>query len=172
MIEQEKSVQQFYSKLRHSKYFGLLTDDEIFSISSNLEFAILLDSIETTKCSNISYKLVPECETYYHNSITYYTTQLDDDNEIFMKKIANGEITIKEIIKLKPQEINDTPFRSILEKLSKQDNVSLVIKTNNNFLCHRCKNPCSIQQVQRRSADEPENSIIICPACGYVKMIQ
>ncbi len=172
MIEQEKSVDRFYSKLRLSKYFKFMSDDEIFSISSKLEFAILLDSIETTKCSNISYKLVPECEIYYHNSVTYHATQLDDENETFMKKIADGEITIDEIIKLKPQEINDKPFKSILEKLSKQDNVSLVIKTNNNFLCSRCKSPCSIQQVQRRSADEPENSIIICPSCGYLKMIQ
>jgi DNA-directed RNA polymerase subunit M/transcription elongation factor TFIIS len=170
MNDRVNAITLFYNKLLQSKHFCNLPE-LARDIATQLEYSILLKAVRETNTSTESYHTVEEFQVYYHSSVRYIATHLvDKPDNLFLFKLANGNINASSVINLEPQDIDITPLQQHIDKLTKQDGVSLIFRTSSYLKCSRCHSPCASQEFQKRSLDEAANVMLTCPSCGNVEM--
>ncbi len=164
------AVMLFYNKLAGSIHFSGMDPAVVMNIAARIEYSILLRSVRETGTSLESFMTVADFTINYETLVTYIATNLDDkDNCPFLPRLASGELQPEQIIELEPKDIDDVPLRQYIDKLKKQDMVSIEIRTSEYYKCRKCKSKCVIQEVQKRSLDEASNTIISCPTCGHIE---
>jgi DNA-directed RNA polymerase subunit M/transcription elongation factor TFIIS len=139
----------------------LKKNDKIKSYATQIEEGIYNHSL---KYSNEN--LVP-LDLLYDNFADETIAMINNNIDVIIKMIEKNTILPKDIINIKPEEI-DKRLKSKIEEKNKLEQYKNEQKGSDLYTCPRCKQSnVSITQKQIRRADEPPSVIIRCLNCHY-----
>lgn len=158
-----------------NELFDKLNVEKYEDLSKNIEASIYDYTVEQSKVKCIDENIDDKYfrRIYVNKLLTIYTN-LDPasyvKNKDFLNKLIRGEIDIKKIAFLTPQDIHNEHWKVYIDRQSATDefinNRVAGIKTNE-YKCHRCKSKdCTYYQLQVRCSDEPMTTFINCLNCG------
>ncbi len=155
-----------------AKFNSLLND---YDLSVNIEKSIYDYTLKQCEIKCIEQDIEDKYfKRIYVNKARALYTNLDPESYVkntnFLKRLKDGEIDIKEIAFLSPQEINKEHWQKYLDRQSANDEFlysrTVGIRTNQ-YKCGRCKEKeCTYYQLQVRCSDEPMTTFINCLNCG------
>ncbi len=156
-----------------NKFNSLLNN---IDLSKDIEESIYNYTVERATLQGINQNFDDNYfKRIYVNKIITLYNNLDKDSYVkdisFLDRLLKGDIDVKNIAFLSPQEINVEHWKKQIEKQDANDEFlysrTIGIKTNE-YKCSRCKkNDCSYYQLQTRSCDEPMTTYVNCLNCGH-----
>jgi len=139
------------------------------SLTANIERTIYNYSIVDAKRRQIAATWTNKYfEQIYKNRARSIWMNLKT-NQMFLEKVRNKEITIKQLEQMTHLEINPELWEQLLEakktrEINKYEKREKIVSE---FTCRKCKsNNCSHYQLQTRSADESMTTFVTCMDCG------
>lgn len=105
-----------------------------------------------------------------------YNTKLSDlaynlnqrNSPKLLLDIVNGEIDIKRLPFLSPEELNIIMWMPIIKKREYVNHKRNNRETTKAYKCYKCgERKCTVVEMLARSADEPMTQFITCQNCNY-----
>jgi len=108
-------------------------------------------------------------DSIYENKINEIISLLLNKNSSYLiKNIKNGNIKIKDLVYMKPEELNPSKFDDIIKKRELTEIKKNTKQGSTIFECPKCKKAkCTVSIKQNRPGDEPPDTEINCLECGY-----
>lgn len=114
----------------------------------------------------------PLFEQLYRSKITRVTKNLDVSSEVGDEHLATcllrGLIDPSTVSKLDNKDLSPLHNLKLLENLNVRLNQKITLKTSSLYKCRQCGHKeTTIRNVQMRSLDESDTTILQCVFCGY-----
>ena len=114
----------------------------------------------------------PMFEQLYRSKITRITKNLDLSSEVGDEHLATclllGSIDPSTVSKLDNKDLSPLHNLKLLETFNIRLNQKITLKTSSLYKCRQCgRKETTIRNVQMRSLDESDTSIITCTYCHY-----
>lgn len=108
-------------------------------------------------------------DSIYENKINEIISLLLNKNSSYLiKNIKNGNIKIKDLVYMKPEELNPSKFDDIIKKRELTEIKKNTKQGSTIFECPKCKKAkCTVSMKQNRPGDEPPDTEVNCLECGY-----
>ena len=156
-----------YSKELIGPTYNDKINDLLFNLNKESHFdePVKEFSIEESKIK-IKSKAKPKPKT---NPKSNSKKESKFNNEL-LKLIRNKKYKAKDLVYMKPHELNPGLWSAIIKKKEFKEYKMKNMKTSDAFPCPRCKeSKALVSQLQTRSSDEPMTTFVVCVVCSYVR---
>ena len=146
----------------------LIHDLIYLKIMKNLEKAIFDKSVELAGKRYTEFNWNnPYFAWIYHDRCYYVITNILGSDDIF-NKVISGKLQVRVLLELEPHELRHDLYQSIIEMEKKRSDAKITVKTNDMYICGKCKkSQTRSEKVYSSSFDESIPVLVTCLNCNH-----